>query len=1623
MTVRVAVWLLLAPLAALAQPFAYVANLGENTVSVIDVTTETVVKVLPTGGEPNGVALAEDGSRAYVANFDSGDVTVIDAESQSVLGRIKVEAGPVGVAVSPDGARAFVANRGSDSLSVIDASGMAHTHTIPVGNGPNSVAIADGGSTVLVTNSFTRSPGLVSFIDTRGLTAGTVAVQRNPNRVAVSPDGRTAYVTNYRSWNLSVLDVSERRTIATVRFSGRPRGIAVNPNGSFVYVTTDDGFLHVIDALPLRVYKKLPVGRLPSGIAVLRDGSAGYVANSGDDTVTVIDLVQHDARGTIDVGVQPFAIGIDCRNDGCRPTPMTALPTETPTFTLTPSRTSTRAKTSTPSRTATRSRTSTRPPTSTVTPTAVLTGGETVVRAASVTVRPGEPAIVRVRLDTGRRDIARVSVHMRLGTPLLFPHGTTRNSVDCVATPAVDSYFGGCDGYCSTAVAVVASKDESTPLLDGALLYSCKVPIHQRMAAGTYAIELYRSRAFTSDGTSVEIYTRSASITVTETARPTTTRGARPTRTPIPTTPSPTISSHQLVLVGSSVSVEAGDDTTVDVEIVKTPRDSVSSIALDLDLESAARFAMRDGRIDCSLNQSLSSKTAFFQGLPRACEEDETCRSVTVSIFDSGGNTPIPAPSSLFSCRINVPRQTPSGMYFLPIRNVGGRTPGGERISGIGQVARLNVRPGPPGTTTRLELSADPTEAGGTTYIRAHLSEVHPDLAEIRVQFSIPPSIAVWGRFDAARRCEFSDAYTRSGSLQLGPAYCSGDNFGSCTTATVTTILAASPQEIVAQGASDVLLFSCPIRIDDAVMTSSIPLRIVSSRATDSNGATVPVAVSATPIDLYPGPSRAYLETSSPSFEQDDDGVIDVRLLGEGEPIAGVETELYLPPGIRIPARDGGRPDCSVPDDHGKEADFYFGPSGCRQGGYCNKIKAMIVGLSDGEPIEYGSRLFSCRVEALPDAYPGRYPVEIVVPTANSAEGKPIPLAARDGSVVVVDPDAAPPTIRLNPSGPRVRPGELLVVGFAVNPWTATGGELRSEWMFARGLNVEPEGRIDCSTKRLFRFQVRDASCEDGSPGCTLLSATGDFALEAPYLPAKSRHLFHCWIKVDESLPAGEHKIRPMEQLWVRPDGSVEPVDAVGATFRVLPEPKSFIRATSVVGAPGDEILIDFVLDTDGEEIAALENSIELAEGLEFAAASDARPTCFRNRELEREATSFAFPQEHPRRRSAKAIVFSFRNLSPIPDGSVLYSCRVSIYGGAPGGDLRVIVYGAGASDAAGDTVPIDAISGTVTVATRSDSARVNHVFFTSTGICYRGTHHDLPCSTDADCWQGRCFRAPGVCDGGEDDGLLCDCPGGECRPGASCSDQGDGTCTGGSADGACCREAFRCSGAPCVPTRKICAGGISRGLPCTHFRQCRDSYCAPSSSRCNGGDFDSFACIDDGDCPLGSCQLVVPHTPTRPPIAPRTLKPTQPKASPTASPTTHSTPSPIAPKPTPSATASATKRPTAPPTVTTPSSPIPVNTTIATETKRPTAIIETTPPATRAPPPRVTLRPTDPLPEPTRTASPTSAPVETPRHVEAAEDDGCTVRGPDNRPTGWVLLVGLLLTLRRPGRRSKSWI
>ena len=126
-----------------ARLYAYIANAGDGSVSVVDLVALKAIATIPVGPIPSGLRVLTPrkeiwgvSSLSSLSGGDGGYAWVISAESGRVISRIAVGPFPSAVEFSADGQRAYIASSGSNQIVRIDTatkqiSGRARTGRHP----------------------------------------------------------------------------------------------------------------------------------------------------------------------------------------------------------------------------------------------------------------------------------------------------------------------------------------------------------------------------------------------------------------------------------------------------------------------------------------------------------------------------------------------------------------------------------------------------------------------------------------------------------------------------------------------------------------------------------------------------------------------------------------------------------------------------------------------------------------------------------------------------------------------------------------------------------------------------------------------------------------------------------------------------------------------------------------------------------------------------------------------------------------------------------------------------------------------------------------------------------------------------------------------------------------------------------------------------------------------------------------------------------------------------------------------------------------------------------------------------------------------------------------------------
>ena len=259
---------------------------------------------------------------AYVANGGAGTVSVLDLVNFRSDRTLRVGDNPISVAVNPVSNEVYVVNAASGTVSVIDAGHNAVTATIPVHRQPSSIRVDAKGERGYVTNSGANTVSVIDLLRHRELT--TVGTGEQPAVAQVSPDGRTLVVSNRGAGSVSVYEVTAAPAPRLrASFSGCPGASDVailnDSSKAFVACSAGNAVLSISlasapgswsakrDATSMQdhLLARLRVGKQPVHLALKPDSGELFVSNFGSASMTEISTFTNEVGGTYMIGTGP----------------------------------------------------------------------------------------------------------------------------------------------------------------------------------------------------------------------------------------------------------------------------------------------------------------------------------------------------------------------------------------------------------------------------------------------------------------------------------------------------------------------------------------------------------------------------------------------------------------------------------------------------------------------------------------------------------------------------------------------------------------------------------------------------------------------------------------------------------------------------------------------------------------------------------------------------------------------------------------------------------------------------------------------------------------------------------------------------------------------------------------------------------------------------------------------------------------------------------------------------------------------------------------------------------------------------------------------------------------------
>ncbi|HEY4053778.1 MAG TPA: hypothetical protein VGL74_08550 [Terriglobales bacterium] len=292
-----------------------VANKGEATLGIIDLSSGKQVAAIPEGGVTGHEVIASpDGRFAYVPIYgnsgvghpgtDGSNVVVIDVPSRKVVGNIDFGKGvrPHCPLIGPKNGLLYVSTELAKSISIIDPATSKIVGSVPTGQDESHMfAITHDGHRAYTANV---GPGTVSVLDLDARkTLAVIPVAPQIQRISISVDDKFVFTSDVSKPRLAVIDTATNQLKTWIAMPGLGYGSMPTPDGKWLVIALPQANkVAAIDLATMQVAHTVDVPPMPQEVLVAPDGGKAYVSCDQSGKVAVIDIADWKLEGTIDAG-------------------------------------------------------------------------------------------------------------------------------------------------------------------------------------------------------------------------------------------------------------------------------------------------------------------------------------------------------------------------------------------------------------------------------------------------------------------------------------------------------------------------------------------------------------------------------------------------------------------------------------------------------------------------------------------------------------------------------------------------------------------------------------------------------------------------------------------------------------------------------------------------------------------------------------------------------------------------------------------------------------------------------------------------------------------------------------------------------------------------------------------------------------------------------------------------------------------------------------------------------------------------------------------------------------------------------------------------------------------------
>jgi DNA-binding beta-propeller fold protein YncE len=236
-----------------------VAELGNDSVAIVDLNARKVIHVISGLKEPQGVAYVPSTDMLYVANAGDGSVRLFGGGDYAPAGAIELGDDADNIRVDPS-SKTVLVGYGNGALAVIDAATQRKVADMPLGAHPESFQLAAEGGRIYVNLPTSRAIAVLDAATRKRVASWPASVGGGNFAMALDDATQRVIVVFRTPARLAAFSMADGALVETVETCRDADDVFIDAKRRRIYVSCGEGFLDVFDkeSHPYRRLARIP---------------------------------------------------------------------------------------------------------------------------------------------------------------------------------------------------------------------------------------------------------------------------------------------------------------------------------------------------------------------------------------------------------------------------------------------------------------------------------------------------------------------------------------------------------------------------------------------------------------------------------------------------------------------------------------------------------------------------------------------------------------------------------------------------------------------------------------------------------------------------------------------------------------------------------------------------------------------------------------------------------------------------------------------------------------------------------------------------------------------------------------------------------------------------------------------------------------------------------------------------------------------------------------------------------------------------------------------------------------------------------------------------------------------